>query len=195
MIASRSHNVGSSEQPVERRIRDFPGEQDRPGGFASFGVAFQARTIRSVSHDQEDRRERQRPEGIDDEVDILVSLQAADGEHYWLARHVPVFLRFEQYRIDSVRNRDHLPGHARKVLDHQVAFGLGHANDRVSRPELPRACRAVQPVKDSAQGRMTGAMVVRSEDQRQARLDGSMAYESMVTMYVNEVEVRGVRPQ
>jgi hypothetical protein len=49
-------------------------------------VLLESGTVRSIAYDDESRWRRQRLEGIDDEVDILVPLQPTYGDYQWLMR-------------------------------------------------------------------------------------------------------------
>jgi hypothetical protein len=73
VITRRGHNVSPGEQLTEHVVWNSSRETNRPSRTVP-GALFKAGSIRAVPHYHESRRGGQSPEGIDNQVDILVSL-------------------------------------------------------------------------------------------------------------------------
>jgi hypothetical protein len=152
-------------------------------------------SVGPVAHYYQGRLIRESTERVDDAVDILVPLQAPDGQDHRVAEAACVVVRRQPLLVYAVRDRDGLPGRAGEIPDHQVAFDIGDADDGVGCPEQPGARGPVQPVQEGAEGRVPGAVIVRGEDERQVAAHGGMADDRVVAVHVNDVEVRRVPPQ
>src|ERR1700684_3539169 len=108
----------------------------RPAWLGGLGVPLQPGSVGPVAHHHQGRLKRQGTERVDDAVNILVPLQAPDGQDHWVVEAATVVVgRRDQFLVGAVRYRDSLSRYTRKVLDHQVAFDVGDADARVGGAE------------------------------------------------------------